>query len=419
METETTAAQMSKEIGPFLRLATEELLDSSLFSDLTIICGDTYHQVHKVVLYAHGGKFREIAESAHAAITLNDKKPAVLDAVIQYLYRLDFAAPQGYELDEFLFAANVYFMAMKYGVRGLPQLALEKFAEACGPEEDLDPFVRAVRFAQEQMADGDDEFWRALSRIAEAQFDFLEEQRESGELCDRDQKTLDNLLGNVHPREHLGSQEGSNDIEDGGADDHHSTPTDEQKPGIESSVPETRSYVPPHRRYQHPVAVQQGEGELQKKHGPGQLNAAASAFVPSFASPAHKEEAEEESQQSTHQKEQDQTDNRTPPPRMADHEKWKDEPDQWTDPAISSPPAEERNYGLTNSPHNNGGCTTTEDSSEPRAARDSFQGPGQTLGASAPRQAGREENAKASRLLNLGKTKTSSPAFNVKYGPGA
>ncbi|SMQ48683.1 unnamed protein product [Zymoseptoria tritici ST99CH_3D7] len=367
---------MSKEIGPLLRLATEELLDSSLFSDLTIICGDTYHQVHKVVLFAHGGKFREVAESAHAAITLNDKNPLVLDAVVQYLYRLEFTTPQGYELDEFMFAANVYFMAMEYGVRGLPQLALEKFAEACDPEEDLGLFVRAIRFAERMIANHDDEFWRALSRVAEAQFDFLEEQRESGGLSDHDQKSLDNLLGNIragdHPGSHEGSSDGGHDGDDGiggggAAEDDMSPAVDDQTPIFEPPIPEQRSYVPPHRRHQQlgPVAVEQNEGDLQKKQSPGQLNAAASAFVPSFAAPAHEAEANQKSEETTYQEEPAQTDDPTPSPAATDQDDWKD---------LSND-----NYDLTNSSNDNGGYSATEGSSQPRAPESNFESPGYAL----------------------------------------
>ncbi|KAK8230853.1 BTB/POZ protein, partial [Phyllosticta capitalensis] len=111
----------------------QSLLESGEYSDLEIRCKDDTHKVHKAIVCPQSEFFRRALkpgtkESQSGVIELHEADPAVVKAMVQFLYRRDYDAP---ELDDdnnpAIFHANTYAAAEMYQVHGLKDRALQHF----------------------------------------------------------------------------------------------------------------------------------------------------------------------------------------------------------------------------------------------------------------------------------------------------
>ncbi|KAI4666975.1 uncharacterized protein J4E79_001656 [Alternaria viburni] len=150
------------------------LLESGAYSDLTISCnGDTY-KVHKNIVcdkidfftraIRFGGK-----ESQNDVVDLPEDDPAVVRRLIQYLYEAEYT-PLLPDVDSTgstpftnktnrpnqpLLHAKIYEIADKYEVKGLKDLAREKFKRSCEQFWDNDVFAVAAHHVFSTTPDSD------------------------------------------------------------------------------------------------------------------------------------------------------------------------------------------------------------------------------------------------------------------------
>ncbi|SMY22379.1 unnamed protein product [Zymoseptoria tritici ST99CH_1A5] len=411
------AATVSMDIGPFLREGTEELLNTGLFSDFTIICELNEYRVHKNVLFVHGGKFRELVERAHEAgkdtLHVKQEAPAIFEAVLQYLYRLDFDSPTLSEGAQFQFTALVYLMANKYDVQGLPELALAKCEQACAPEKDLGSFIRNMQLAQQVKDSGDPSLWEVVYRVAEARFDLLEAQGNNGSLFDHEEECLARLLAEIRGSKNPLHQQNSSDSDDGGVgiDENICPATSKRTPIVEAE--RTTKFVPPHLRPRL--------GEInQNVAGQGQLDATATTFKPTAAQSTQKVEAKMKSEKAQGKLPQVQDNVPAAHAATASKNHWNDDPqvaDRW-------PVVEGDNYAFTNSNNDHSSNGWSNGWSQPREPEPTFAGTGRRLDAAVVDPIARErqnrsirENFIASKEAE-GKAKQPSKKFVLRFGKG-
>ncbi|KAG8526069.1 uncharacterized protein KY384_000831 [Bacidia gigantensis] len=92
--------------------------------------------VHKAVLSSQSDYFnsmfqRDWKENAQGEVELKEDVSFVVEAMIQFMYYADYERPaiESYDYEfEFLFDAQVYVIAEKYGLPDLKQRAQEKFS---------------------------------------------------------------------------------------------------------------------------------------------------------------------------------------------------------------------------------------------------------------------------------------------------
>ncbi|KAH7012520.1 uncharacterized protein B0I36DRAFT_436596 [Microdochium trichocladiopsis] len=122
-----------------LHSAIASLHLNELYSDLIIASTTKSYPVHKVVVctrsdFIAGWCRSDRDEVADGILSLPNDDPLVVDAMIQYFYRLDYAVPVEQAQDQedagLLFHAKVYTLAEMYLVRGLKELAVVKFKTA-------------------------------------------------------------------------------------------------------------------------------------------------------------------------------------------------------------------------------------------------------------------------------------------------
>ncbi|KGO38935.1 Uncharacterized protein PEX1_049590 [Penicillium expansum] len=66
----------------------------SKYSDLTIVCGDEEHAVHKCIVCPRSGFFAEACDGGFEGLTINrvvlDDEPTLVKQMVEYLYTLDY-----------------------------------------------------------------------------------------------------------------------------------------------------------------------------------------------------------------------------------------------------------------------------------------------------------------------------------------
>ncbi|KAK8205162.1 hypothetical protein IWZ01DRAFT_485955 [Phyllosticta capitalensis] len=114
------------------------ILETGEYSDLEIHCKEDRYNVHKAIVCPQSevfhralrpdSGFKRAKESQSGVIELHEADPAVVKAMVQFLYRRDYDAP---ELDDdnnpAIFHANNYAAAEMYQVHGLKDRALQHF----------------------------------------------------------------------------------------------------------------------------------------------------------------------------------------------------------------------------------------------------------------------------------------------------
>ncbi|KAK5674684.1 hypothetical protein LTS10_012685 [Elasticomyces elasticus] len=103
-------------------------------SDLIIRCADNRWTVHKVIVCAQSpvlakaceGGFKEAEEGL---ITLHEEDPRVVEAMLQFIYTLDFddSYHNVVEMPAIVFNVNVHIAADKYDIPALRKLTASKF----------------------------------------------------------------------------------------------------------------------------------------------------------------------------------------------------------------------------------------------------------------------------------------------------
>ncbi|PYI05223.1 hypothetical protein BO78DRAFT_447876 [Aspergillus sclerotiicarbonarius CBS 121057] len=127
---------------------------SGEFSDLTICTVDQEFKVHRVVVCGQSEFFSRLykgnwVETAENVVRLTDDNPRAIEAMIQFMYGLDYDSSSGNRgsTSPLLFNVNLYQVADKYVVPQLKRRAKEKFdtvAKTCWQMGDFSTAIAEV-----------------------------------------------------------------------------------------------------------------------------------------------------------------------------------------------------------------------------------------------------------------------------------
>ncbi|GIZ43068.1 hypothetical protein CKM354_000631000 [Cercospora kikuchii] len=132
--------------------------DDTDLSDFTITCGDTEWRVHKLVLRLHEGALRAATqgdwkETQNGRLDLSVDPVAAIDALVQYLYKLDYQLAEAQRNAALMLHTQVCIVADKYRMEDMKFTAEGKFRVAIqrlkAPNEDLLDAIRATWDAPE------------------------------------------------------------------------------------------------------------------------------------------------------------------------------------------------------------------------------------------------------------------------------
>jgi hypothetical protein len=240
----------------------------------------------------HGGGLSELVKRANAeeqmTIEFNEDSPTALNAVVEFLYTWTFNTKASSGGQEFYLCAEVFTMAKKYSITGLPQLALRRCEAACSPERGLELFNHAIFEAQDfkardilepwaivfTQAKSNYKFWLGLKedlvKSGQLEFDEREDLKvmflsmllddvKSKQLIDDltfDGSDDGNAFDGISDHSDNNEDDGDHDNEDGdddgnnGGGNHSDSDQAEQHKSPSQTTPEEKpAVVPPHRRH--------------------------------------------------------------------------------------------------------------------------------------------------------------------------
>lgn len=122
------------------------------FADFTLVCGDHRWPVHSTILAAQSevlGKAckQDYKEGQERTITFTDETPAVIDALVSYLYTLDYGNDslnkQAY-LHELVLHVRVCILGDKFDIQPLKKIATSKFKKLTRHRTDPDQIAPAA-----------------------------------------------------------------------------------------------------------------------------------------------------------------------------------------------------------------------------------------------------------------------------------
>lgn len=138
------------------------LYKSSDYSDFKIICGNDVHNVHKAIVCSQSDFFAAACrfgqEAANGEIHLQEDKPALVKAMIQYLYHLEYDLPDSEDSSEkagLVFHAKMYSLADKYNIRGMKAFAQDHFRIRAQGNCRAKEFPAAIRIVYKTTVDED------------------------------------------------------------------------------------------------------------------------------------------------------------------------------------------------------------------------------------------------------------------------
>lgn len=138
------------------------LYKSSDYSDFKIICGNDVHKVHKAIVCSQSDFFAAACrfgqEATNGEIRLQEDKPALVKAMIQYLYHLEYDLPDfedSLEEEGLVFHAEMYSLADKYNIRGMKVFAQDHFQNCAKGNCRIREFSTAIRIVYKTTVDED------------------------------------------------------------------------------------------------------------------------------------------------------------------------------------------------------------------------------------------------------------------------
>jgi len=119
-------------------------------SDLTILCSGKEWKVHKFCLAAQSEFFRaafrsDSSETKTGRMSLHEEDPRAVEAMIQYLYTLEYISTTTGLLSQIILDVRVYVLADKYLVPGLREWAAQSFNDNAFDLWFTPDFLAAVR----------------------------------------------------------------------------------------------------------------------------------------------------------------------------------------------------------------------------------------------------------------------------------
>ncbi|KAK8176730.1 BTB/POZ protein [Phyllosticta citribraziliensis] len=168
--------------APFL-----SLLESGQFSDLKIRCKEDEYNVHKAIVCPQSDFFGTalnsvggFKESKTNVIELHEADPAVVRAIVQFLYRSDYQMDPESDENRTVFHVSMYSAAEMYQIEGLKSKALRHFESRFSKFPDTsEPFAKIVEMVYSSTVDHDRSLRDHVARHVAQSFD---EFRKSSEL---------------------------------------------------------------------------------------------------------------------------------------------------------------------------------------------------------------------------------------------
>ncbi|KAI1345844.1 hypothetical protein F5Y01DRAFT_320382 [Xylaria sp. FL0043] len=173
IEAESSRDKQSRE----LLAALKQLYTNGEYSDLSIVCRKKQYRVHKAIVCPRS-EVLGVQASSNSTLDLSHYDPQVIDAMVHYLYHLDYDSPSTYavkdgdtifpyeivdtngqdsasplHLPDLILHAKVYITAEEFGISGLETLALDKFRSIVRNQFVLENFLEAVKLVYELVPD--------------------------------------------------------------------------------------------------------------------------------------------------------------------------------------------------------------------------------------------------------------------------
>ncbi|KAM3417088.1 hypothetical protein BST61_g8664 [Cercospora zeina] len=146
--------------GNLLKTGVKELLDTGLYSDLTIECRGTLFRIHKLVLHTQSryfkklfaGGFKEGVAATNVSYLPLDEDPGIFSVLIKHLYSFKYEDSARGDVEAAPFAVFVYGLADKYDIEPLRAQAAKQLKEVLNPK-DVGTFIETVHAIDENTAD--------------------------------------------------------------------------------------------------------------------------------------------------------------------------------------------------------------------------------------------------------------------------
>ncbi|OJD32334.1 btb poz domain protein [Diplodia corticola] len=171
---------------PTLREGLRKCLASGEGSDMTIKCGDTVHNVHRMIVCVQSSFFANAMKKEHNfeeaqtnVVDLSDDDPAVVQAAIRFMYTGHYSVTELVGQDEKIdMHLSVYFFADRCGIGGLREYCtkeIKKLLETDFFRPEL--FLRIVSAAYNNIPENDSVLHYYLGMTASKNFPALLRQK--------------------------------------------------------------------------------------------------------------------------------------------------------------------------------------------------------------------------------------------------
>ncbi|ETI23482.1 hypothetical protein G647_05284 [Cladophialophora carrionii CBS 160.54] len=126
---------------------------STDFTDLTIRCGASEFRAHRVVVCSQSSFFKaacvnECRESMTATIELPEDEPQIVERLIEFCYRSDYA---NFSADPFLGHGKIFAAATEYGIPRAGLAVMMKYEAAAHNDWDAAKFLLSIPYIYESV----------------------------------------------------------------------------------------------------------------------------------------------------------------------------------------------------------------------------------------------------------------------------